>query len=359
MIEEQPKPQEMQPCVVIDTNSWLSSLMLRSGTGAALLHYLNRSGGKLGLSEVVEKETRAHILQYTLEAIKDIEKGFRTIGAIVGAHSKYEVPTEQAITDGIEARFQALNTLIVPVPMTLEHARRALDRVTAKLPPNVNKEQFKDSLIWEAALDLGHTYGVHFVSKDKQFYKGQKYDDGLASQLATQCQERGIELHIYEDLMQCLAVLAEQAPGLDKNEVALVISAEIESDTRFGSVNQGLALGPLIHHEISAYYTEQYDVLGVEFELTYEGSELESYHRIQLSTRQARSRADATITIKGDCSYSMTDGRVSGTLIDRIEFRRKNESREEMLNAPAIIFLSSIIGGPREIPFSIREPLDR
>jgi hypothetical protein len=47
-------------CVVVDTNAWRSSLLLRRASGVALLFYLKRMEGFLGLPEVLEQEWVKH-----------------------------------------------------------------------------------------------------------------------------------------------------------------------------------------------------------------------------------------------------------------------------------------------------------
>jgi hypothetical protein len=77
---------------------------------------------------------------------------------------------------------------------SIEHARAALRRVNEETPPNGSKnQQFKDSAIWEAVLELAANHRVHFVTKDTGFYEGRDLKRGLAKQLSYECRRASLE----------------------------------------------------------------------------------------------------------------------------------------------------------------------
>jgi predicted nucleic acid-binding protein len=54
--------------IVLDTNIWLSELALMSPIGCAFSHYITVGGYNIGLSEVIEEETK-HIFRKNLLSI--------------------------------------------------------------------------------------------------------------------------------------------------------------------------------------------------------------------------------------------------------------------------------------------------
>ena len=62
-------------CLVLDTNQWLSHLMLRSATAAAVLYSLRQQGGVLGLPYVVEEELKLHAVSEGQKAAKGFCRG--------------------------------------------------------------------------------------------------------------------------------------------------------------------------------------------------------------------------------------------------------------------------------------------
>lgn len=164
--------QQKPICVVIDTNVWRSHLLLRVGLGPALLHVIYSRNGKIGMPEVIEKEIRKTLFAAGLDAVGVVQKGFQDISSITGSYWRFKVPSEQELRKGIDVRLAELESLFERVEITLEQTRSALDRVYEGSPPNGPKnQQFKDSMIWEAILDLGQRFEVHLITEDSGFYR--------------------------------------------------------------------------------------------------------------------------------------------------------------------------------------------
>lgn len=67
---------------------------------------------------------------------------------------------------------------------TFDQAQGALRRVLDKVPPNAEKnQQYKDTLIWEAALELSRELEVVLVTSDHGFYSDRDPGKGLAAEL--------------------------------------------------------------------------------------------------------------------------------------------------------------------------------
>ena len=145
----------------------------------------------------------------------------------MGQHRPYTVPPSAKIVAAIEARFNELESLFESVPLTLEHARSALRRVNDGSPPNGPKnQQFKDSLIWEAALNLAERFHVHLVTKDTGFF-ADKNLSALAPELLRETAVLGRVISIYSKLQDCLEVLRSDATEIDLGRVPAAIQSAI------------------------------------------------------------------------------------------------------------------------------------
>lgn len=192
-------------CVVIDTNIWRSQLLLNTPTGVSLVYALGRQGGYIGIPEVVERELATQVVQAGLEAVGELQKPSRIIEALTG-RAFGPLPTEADLRTAVDARITELSPILVRVPFTLEHARAALDMVVAKLPPNGSQnQQFKDSAIWQAVLDLSSRYNVHFITNDRAFLLDRTDPSGgLAPNLHEDCTRLGGSVCVHCDLGSCL-----------------------------------------------------------------------------------------------------------------------------------------------------------
>ena len=122
------------PCVVLDTNVWISQNLLRSPSASALLFSLLQAKGMLGFPEVVELEVRKQALRVARENRERIVQQVRHLSDMLGTSpnqliDEQDLPTDDQITATVQERIVSLEKLLVRVPFTHEHARRALERV--------------------------------------------------------------------------------------------------------------------------------------------------------------------------------------------------------------------------------------
>lgn len=128
-------------CILIDTNMWRRTLLLNSALGSALLYTINNLQAKLAFPEVIEMEIEKHIYNIAIDAKYRIERGYREIGAILGSYHQYKLPSNDDILTAISKKIEKISPLLIKVPFTLEHAKKALERVNNGIPPSSTKQQ--------------------------------------------------------------------------------------------------------------------------------------------------------------------------------------------------------------------------
>jgi hypothetical protein len=341
-------PDRSTPCVILDTNIWRSSVLLRSNLGAALLYVLHRRGGRIGLPEVVEDEIHKHLLSVGREAVKKIERGFRDLLSISGTHRRYNVPSVDQIQGAIDARLIELGDLFERVEFTLDHVRSALVRVNEGSPPNSSKNpQFKDSMIWEAALELGQQYSIHLVTNDSAFYRDNKMTE-LAPELRTDCENKGICLSIYSDLSGCLEALRVDMPPIDTALLARAAYEAVRPDINRDAESRSARVTDLIDHYVSPFVTEDPDVLALSFKL--------SADAIDLSSGEVRN--DLRMIAKGDCKYSINSGTATEASLDRVIYEWTDETGLQRSFKSAYARGMLYVGSGPDVQFAVREPLE-
>lgn len=306
------KSQRKPICVVLDANQWRNSHLLRTPMGSAIRYFINFADAKLGLPEVVETELNKHLLKVGTDAVSSIKSHFEIVKALMGSHKPYEVPTREQLRSAIEARVAELDTLIVRVPMTLKHAKSALARVNSELPPNgPNRQQFKDSLIWEALLVLGRNYAVHFVTEDGDF-RASGTGGELAPVLREECEAQNIELHIHTKLADCLNAIRVEAPNLDSEAIALSLGDVVRDKVRDDAARYGLRVEGLGRYSVSSFATERHDVIAVDFKLVFELAEAAS--------DLLEPRTSIYLTVEGSCSLPARGGEPLELNLGHLEF---------------------------------------
>ncbi|MEO8327204.1 MAG: PIN domain-containing protein [Nitrospirota bacterium] len=334
-------------CVLIDTNVYRSTLLLRAGLGPALLHIICRGGARLGMPEVIADEIRKQLLIAGETAVASVERGFREILAIMGQHRPYTVPPSANIVAAIEARLNELESLFESVPLTLEHARSALRRVNEGSPPNGPKnQQFKDSLIWEAALNLAERFHVHLVTMDTGFF-ADKNLSAPAPELLRETEALGRTISIYSKLQDCLEVLRRDATEIDLDRVAAAIQSAIRRDLDVSAGRRGVRMAQLIENELTPFITEYHDVIALGFRLMFEG--------VNLSTEQ---REDIKISVEGEGRYSYTADLMIDVKLHRIIYEWMDEGGEHRSSTDAYGYIGTAYSGEGpDLYHTIREPL--
>jgi hypothetical protein len=335
-------------CVVLDTNAWYHDPLLKGAVGAALLYYLQRSGVRLGLPEVIERELAKHAIRIGEEAVQQIHAATDIIAKFTGSKPVLDLPSRDLLTDALQRRLAELQPLIQRVPFTLEDARAALDRVNSELPPNGPKnQQFKDSAIWESILRLSESYAVYFVTTDNGFFDRRPNKNGaLAPTLRNECAAKSLDIQIYSSLASYLETLKIGAPPLDLAHLALAIDASIQPEVQHASERRGFALVALMKFDVSPFLTEQLGKLALSFSLTYSLAEERS---------EGDPRQDATVLAVGTCAYDMNTGVVSEAQFDRREY---SWADDDGLHKSTDQFLHPLSGRFRStavVPYTLRQ----
>ncbi len=339
-----------KPCVVLDTNILREHLLFRNPLGAALIFVVRSSGGRIGLPEIISEEVFKHLTKAGQEATDLIRQGFGILEKLVGSRSNYEVPGAEQISQSIADQFKEIAPFLHRVPFTLEHAKAALNRVNAETPPNGPKnQQFKDSAIWEAILELAKTYRVHFVTGDKGFFEDRDPRKGLAVTLRTEIAERGAAVCVYYDLSACLAVLQREAPPIDIARLSEAIDSAVRTKVVDAAREKSFQIVERIGARVDAFLTERQSILSLAFDLTY------SLQNAPES--EGLDRSEAIVLAKGDCTYSLDSGEVTEFRIHRMEFRWLDENTHEQKRANLYAYVGDIVFGHRTVNYEFRAPL--
>ncbi|MEG3914571.1 PIN domain-containing protein [Microcoleus sp. w2-18bC1] len=346
-------PQQKTICVVIDTNIWVkdSNLLLNTAIGSALFYILKSVDGKIGLPSILEEEITRHIIEDGVAAAESIQKSFKTISIIMGKHYSYTVPNEAEISSAVQARITELKTLLHKIPFTLPHAESALKKINENLPPNgKNNQQFKDSAIWEAILELIGLYTVHFVTADKAFYKEKQYQNGLATNLHLDCQQRGGEVYIYPDMASCLKVIQNDMPPLDTISLISEIDNKLKSRLKIELLREnGFEVSSLARELsfVSPFFTENSNELALTFELCYDCCDVQNIGIDE--------RLQSVLKVKGDCFYALDTNLISELALDYQRIYWADPSGE--LQRRGSVYLSSMQNSDL-VKHTFREPID-
>jgi hypothetical protein len=296
-------------CVVLDTNIWRARkfLLLNTPLAAALLFSLQRKGGVVGMPEVLELE----ILKQLGNLIVEEARRFEDAAAVL---SDLGVPTysgppfsEEALRASIRKRLDDFGSTLLRLPLSLEQARRALNRINSDLPPNGHKnQQFKDSALWEAIREFGSSYDVVFATADKGFFDQRDSRRGLAANLQKDISDRQVQIRVFHEdkIEELLGLLQDGLPTIDPTHISSLLLDGIQDRARESARTRGYTLGPLTSTGVVAFLTSRRDTLTVSFRFRYKIT----------GDRPSQEGVLGEYAIDGMCYYN-----ISQSVVDEVE----------------------------------------
>lgn len=160
-----------------------------------------------------------------------------------------------------------LAPMIERVPLTLDHARAALNRVVNRIAPADRAEEFRDAMIWEVVRETSAHGNTFFVTSDKAFYSDRSFEKGPATQLQADLSR----IWVSPDLQKYLS--STKSSGSKLGEAAIVRSLDGATRKRLEyevpESRQYLELNSLVRSDVSPFLTDTPDAVACTFKLEY------------------------------------------------------------------------------------------
>lgn len=315
---------ERQICIIVDTNIWYSSELLKSQEGASLVYALARQGGVIGLPEVVELELQQQVEEMGDKASKDYLRGGRTLTNLIGSSviPIVPTPTKDDLKKALDARLTELSPVLVHVPLCIESVKDALKMVNANLPPNgpKNNQQFKDSVIWQDTLRLSEDYIVHLLTRDSGFFENRDLSKGLAPNLSNDCHDTTIQ--VWSDLAQCLAAIRTDIPTFNKERLVSKLVDLITPKLHAEANEHHLVIDSIQRNELIVYRQPNKDCVAVDYSIFYD------FH-LDKAVHESYARVECVATVSGSCRHIPGTETVYDNFINDIIFEWKYMNMED------------------------------
>lgn len=332
--------------VVFDSNVWLSELGLRSGAAAAAKFFLNQSGARLAVPEVVRLEVQHNLKARLTEHIENIQSNYRQLLTAFGKLREVVLPNSADVQVKIQELFDSIEVAKLDIPFSIESARSSFLKTVDKSPPSDRTQEFKDGVLWADCLALLSSEPVVLVTSDKAFYQERQYDKGLAQNLHAEASQLSHPLQLLPTLSALLQTL--RAPvTLDEDSLAQAFLTQ-HSESVYGTLSRhGFELGDRQSLTYTLFATENQNALFLEFSMTYFCTDI-----------HGEGRTDAVLSLKGDGSYMPTNGSFVDlrNFGEHLKFRMPDGSDRE--NRNHVIFAGGLVLGHREVSSIVRYKLD-
>jgi hypothetical protein len=179
----------------------------------------------------------------------------------------------------------------------------------------LKNQQFKDSAIWEAILELSESCQIHFVTEDKGFFESRDTGRGLASSLRAESEANNRNVSVYPDLTSLLYILTTAVPPFDTEQLGHVVSDQLVSDLAEFGTTKGFLIGDVEAYNVSAFLTEKSELLAISFEFTFDAFDIsdENNDRMDYVVVIGNSDNETVFDLRlGTIEYHKADGAIVG-----------------------------------------------
>jgi PIN domain len=270
------------------------------------------------LPEIVKIEVERALIKFADKAISDLQRNVTLLRQLSGHRdTMHPVPTEEAIRDGIESRWNNLKGSIDHVPFTFEQSKDALQRILDhRRPASDNNEQFRDCCIWSTVVDSSKTKVVHFVSNDSAFYETRDRAR-ISSELHAELSAIGRDVKLYSTVQDFLQFVSQPVMGKFEEEtikdaIVSIVSASAQeiAEEVASRKSSEFQLGEATHVTIKGYATPKPSVVAVTFSVQFD---LTMYRQDESEGQEA----DTILKIDGSCSYNPSRKSTSDLVVSR------------------------------------------
>lgn len=302
----------MTEFVILDTNAWIhGTRLLRSPLGVAFLHAARDRKAILRLPEVVETELLVVLSRECQQHSSQITRAVSEIESFLGRRfPPLPLPSESDVASVLRERLVELAPMVERVPLSIDHARAALNRVVNRLAPADRTEEYRDAMIWEVVRETSAHGKTFFVTSDKAFYNERSFDKGPAAQL----QADRSRIYVSPDLQQYLSSVNPSGSKLSETAIVSLLDNATRNRLEYQvpESRQYLELTSLIRSDVSRFLTDTPDVVVCTFKLEYTAlyapdSQEEPYEATFGIAGEAFLRVDSTEVIALEFNTSWLD----------------------------------------------------
>ena len=314
-----------QQYIILDTNIWVyDTKLLSDPISASLLFYLNKTEGKLIVPEVIEKEVASNITKVTSEACKQITKQYLLLQKMFGSVDEYILPNETSAQQLFKNKLKQISNLIIRQPFKLSHAKGALDRIIAGIPPNKpstqkkqGDQQFKDSCIWEVATEFSKKGEVVFITRDYGFYEGNNPEKGLAKPLKKELENLRNNIAIFPSIHSFLKDIKDSIPKLEPRIIRRVLYQDMQENQTLLNAVDNDQIGQITSISFKAFLTEKVNTVAIHYKLGFDIDNVED-----IDTEDPL--GEGVMIVKGTCLFDYTSEIINQNSIDEISFEDQN-----------------------------------
>ena len=187
--------------LLLDSNIWIKEVGLMSRRASTLRLYMQDSGVRLVVPEVVQVEATRHLASRMRTQAAAGRKAHGELLRMLGRLPEWRIPSDNEMAAHAERLAMGVDVPVDHVELGPETALRGAQRCLAKRPPaHPTKRAFVDCMIWEEVINVLRSHDLCFVTNDSGFFDAEGNGNGLHPCLAAEAKAATHELVVQRDL---------------------------------------------------------------------------------------------------------------------------------------------------------------
>ena len=193
---------------------------------------------------------------------------------------------------------------------------------------------------------LLETADVYLVTKDKGFYSGHDFKNGLANALVREAKGKKYEIHVFPELSMLLQSIKTEIRLDERQLVTQFWESNRQSIESILERNAFAVVAPPAV-VVDLYITEDPNRLYSEFRISYQCEDLTS-----------DARYDSVLLLKGDCTYIVGNKQFEALRNHGEELSYKTKNGEQKSQRNVVIFADALVSGHKTVEHTVNFQLD-
>lgn len=257
--------------IIFDTNILLqeSFTLLETKEAEEYLRILTAVGYKIGLPKIIKKELIKN-------SISDYNDRFNKLSELIEKISKLHDPSKlyldklhsKKIIKLFNKRFFELKNILLLIPHTNLHLKKAFRRIYHNFAPNTSKStQPKDSLILETLLELALLNDVVFITNDKSFFSQRDPNRGIDPIILLEISKNKLNLNIIygDNFNNFISKFEKDIPPIPKKEITSELNFLIQKEILKHIKNQNITELKKEEITLNSFHTRNKNILLITF----------------------------------------------------------------------------------------------
>ncbi len=266
--------------------------------------------------------------------------------ALFGQLKEVALPSDDEIKQLVDDSINSVGLPVERLPFSKDAAYASFLGTIDKRRPSHKKQQFKDGVLWEDCKTLARQENLVLITNDRAFFEDDDLKLGLASELACEIADEGLNIRLLPSLTDLLAEI-RQPVEVSQEQLRDDLETQLGAQLSQPAEKKGFSRGNDIDLHVEHFATEDPALLFVNVSGSYQCEDVSGANRPM-----------ATLRFKCDGSFSTREKTFAELSPTLLELDYIDEDGQKISDRHIFGRMAGIELGHRTIGHHVRQPLN-